>query len=73
MHDRAIRAPSSHVIAARDRLVTLAAQGPIVLMRRALWDGRAGSLTVSTLTPGGMIIGGLVTAGAVMSLVRTRR
>jgi hypothetical protein len=73
MRYHAIRARSSPVIAARERLVTLVAQGLIVLMPCALWDARAGSLTGSALTPGGMIIGGLMTAGAVMSLARMRR
>jgi hypothetical protein len=73
MHYRAIRAPSSPVIAARERLVTLAAQGLMVLMRSAPWEAHAGSQTGRTLAPGGMMTGGLMTAGAVMSLVRTRR
>jgi len=73
MHYRVIRAPSPPVIAASERLVTLAAHSLLVLMRRALWKAHAGSLAGSTLAPGGMMTGGLMTAGAVMSRVRTRR
>jgi hypothetical protein len=73
MRYRVIRAPSSPVIAASERLVTLAAHSLLVLMRRAFWEAHAGSLAGGTLVPGGLMTGGLWTAGAVGSLVRSRR
>jgi hypothetical protein len=53
---------------ARERLVTLAVQGLLVLVPCAIWYVQAG-LAQNALSLSGMIIGTLATAGANTSLI----
>jgi hypothetical protein len=54
---------------ARERLVTLAVQGLLVLVPCAIWYVQAGQLAQNALSLSGMIIGTLATAGAITSLI----